>query len=136
MKVNLFRFLFIYQWRTIFGASFKITLNVIICFQVSKTLITFERRCLSDITWTYIQFVLLRQPPRKTFSDRNTMYSLIWYARNVFSKANSNPLEKRLIFFCHWHSRSITIFTFLIWHLLCSPKIKSPVDIKYSSCLM
>lgn len=35
----------------------------------------------------------------QTFSDRNTMYSLIWYARNIFSKANSNVLEKRLISF-------------------------------------
>lgn len=125
VKGNLFHFLCTHQWRTILGASFKITLNVIIWFQVNKTLITLERRCLSDIPWTYIQFVLLRQQPRKTFNDRNTMYSLIWYAVSIFSKANSNLLEKRLIFFCHWHSRSVSIFTFLIWHLLCSPKIKS-----------
>ena len=132
-KVNLYHFSCIHQWKTILGTSFKIILNVIIWFQVSKTLITFEGRCLNDIPWSYIQFVLLRQQPRKTFTDRNTMYSLIWYAMNIISKGNSNLLEKRLIFFCHWHSRSITIFTFLIWHRLCSPEIKSPVDITYQA---
>lgn len=80
------------------GGLSKGTLNGIIWFQASKALITFERRCLSDIPWTYIQYVLLRQQPRKTFSDRNTMGNLIWYAMNILSKANSTLLEKRLIF--------------------------------------
>ena len=93
-KVNLFHFSCIHQWKTILGPSFKITLNVIIWFQVSKTLITFEGRCLNDIPWSYIQFVLLRQQPRKTFADRNTMYSLNWYAMNIISKGNSTSQRK------------------------------------------
>lgn len=80
------------------GGLSKSTVNGIIWFQASKALIAFERRSLNDIPWTYIQFVLLRQQPRKTFSDRNTMCDLIWYAMNILSKANSNLLEKRLIF--------------------------------------
>lgn len=113
----------------ILEGSFKITLNVIIRSQVTKTLITFERRRLNDLHWTYIQFVLHTQQARKTFSGRNTIYALIWYSVTTPSKANPSFLEKTLIFFCQVHNRSITIFTFLIWPLLGTLRIKSPVNI-------
>lgn len=76
-RANLLHSLCIFQWRVILEGSFKITLNVIIWSQVSKTLITFERMCLNDLHWTYIQFILHTQRARKTFSGRNTMYALI-----------------------------------------------------------
>lgn len=115
--------------RVILEGSFKITLNVIIWSQVSKTLITFERICLNDLHWTSIQFVLHTQQARKIFSGRNTIYALIWYSVTTLSKVNPSLLEKTLIFFCQVHNRSITIFTFLIWPLLGTLRTKSPLNI-------
>lgn len=135
MKVNLFHFSFIYQWKTILRGPFKITLNVVIWFQVSKTLITFERRCLNDIPSTYIQFVLLRQPSRKTFSDRNTMCSLIWYGMNIFCKANYNLLEKETNLLSL--TQQVNNYIYIPhWHLLCFLVINSPVDRTYLPCKM
>lgn len=128
-RANLLHSLCIFQWRVILEGSFKITLNVIIWSQVSKTLITFERMCLNDLHWTYIQFILHTQRARKTFSGRNTMYALIQYSVTTPRKVNPSLLEKTLIFFCQVHNRSITIFTFLIWPLLGALRIKLPANI-------